>query len=111
MTAVSPGWLLAVGVAGLAGVVLHEATHWLLWRASGRQPRVTLWPPTVYIPPEGYERVELRDRIAAGGPFGIGVLSGILALAAGLPVTGPVVAAWLGYSFPKRDLGVIFARA
>lgn len=100
-----------IGVCGLLGVCLHELTHYLVWLAGGRQPHVKIWPPTVYIPPSGFKRVEMRDRVAAGAPLAIGSAVAVVGLAIGMAVSLPAVAAWIGYTTPTRDLGLIFADA
>lgn len=105
----TPLYIAVIGVCGLLGVLLHEVTHYAFWRASGRRPHVRVWPPTVYIPADDFERVEPRDRLAAGAPCLIGTSTGLLVLATGGTITLPMLAAWLGYTTPTRDLGVIFA--
>jgi hypothetical protein len=95
-------WLMiaVTGLLGLLGVVLHEATHWVLWRVQGRRAVFTLQgiQPVVIVPDASMQDVERRDRIAALAPLAIGLASAGLALAVGLPVTMPMLGAWLGYT-------------
>lgn len=94
------GLLAITGSVGLVGVVLHEVTHWLLWRAQGRHAVFTLQglQPVVVVPDATLSDVQRRDQIAAGAPLVIGVASAMLAVAIGVPVSLPAVGAWVGYT-------------
>lgn len=64
------GLLSRLGLGAVAGVVLHELTHYLVARALGRRPGLTESVETVWSAPE----IELRDRIAAAAPLVVGIL-------------------------------------
>jgi len=69
--------LSLIGVA-LAGAVSHELAHWIVWKASGRDPELDLWQLEVR-PRAGPPNVVGADRVAAAAPY----VAGAFAIAAG----------------------------
>lgn len=59
-------------VAAFAGAIAHEVAHWIVWRVTGRRPRLDLWGLCVQ-PRAGPQRTTLGDRIAAAAPYAIGL--------------------------------------
>lgn len=68
-------WILAA----FAGAIAHELAHWLVWKASGRQPDLRVWALEV-IPRAGVATVTPSDRAAAAAPY----VAGAVAIAWGL---------------------------
>lgn len=68
----TPAVVFAVFViGGLLGSIAHELAHWLVWRATGRRPRLYLWE-LIVRPRSGPTRALPGDRVAAVAPYVVG---------------------------------------
>lgn len=67
-------FVLPVVVAGVAGALLHELAHFIPWWLAGRRPDLDVWALEVR-PTAGENRVQWFDRVAAGAPLFLGVLT------------------------------------
>jgi len=64
--------LVSLIVAAFAGAIGHEVAHWLVWRLTGRDPRLDLWGLAVQ-PRAGPQRTTAGDRVAAAAPYVVGI--------------------------------------
>lgn len=75
--------LLSFITAAFAGAVGHEVAHWLVWRATGRQPRLDVWGLTVQAR-AGPQHTTAGDRVAAAAPYALGLACILVGLQRGL---------------------------
>lgn len=73
---------LATWIAvALAGAIGHEVAHYLVWLATGRNPRLHLWRLTV-TPHAGPAHTTRGDRVSAAAPYVVGGAALLWALVA-----------------------------
>lgn len=93
MTLAVFGYIL---VSCVLASTLHEATHYAVARALGREATFVLGEWAVFY--ESAERVGTAEYAIAGAPVVVGALAGVAALLAGFSPLWLVPAWWL-YSF------------
>jgi len=64
--------LVSLIAAAFAGALGHELAHWIVWRVTGRNPRLDIWGLCVQ-PRAGPRRTTAGDRVAAASPYAIGL--------------------------------------
>lgn len=85
-------FVAVVVVWGVAGALVHEAAHWVVWWLAGRQPELDVWALEVR-PTAGQGNllapwsVQWYDRVAAAAPVLVGI------------VTLPALVVWPRYEF------------
>lgn len=65
--------LVAIGL-GLAGAIIHELAHWIVWKVGGRDPKFRLISLEVR-PRSGPPHTTLLDRGAAVAPYAVALVT------------------------------------
>lgn len=80
-------YLFGFIAAMFAGSLSHELAHWMVWRATGRRPKMHWWQ--LYVEPRaGPATVNGFDRVAAAAPYAVGTTVLLVAVLASSYLVG-----------------------